>query len=431
MSKSTQPRWFDGKKINETFFCQDFLAEHPMIALNGALFSIEGRVHNEMLIRQEIYQWLSQADACWLARRSQSLLDAIRLACYQNDLPVHQDRIHVKNGTLFLDGTFTQTKEFCRNRLPVSYNRDAPSPERWLLFLKELLHHEDIATLQEFMGYCLIPSTKAQKMLLMTGKGGEGKSRIALVLRSLLGESMNTGSISKVETSPFARADLEHQLLMVDDDMKLEALPQTHHLKSIITAEAPMDLERKGKQSYQGHLYVRFLGLGNGNLQSLYDRSVGFFRRQILLTTKERDPGRQDDPFLWERLQAEIDGIFLWCLEGLHRLIDQNYQFTISQRAQENLDASMAEGCNVGDFMASEGYIKLDWTGEASSKALYEVYQYWCEDNATKPLSQKGFVSYLLEHVSKYHLDYNNNVHIAGKRRVRGFHGIQIIYSIS
>ncbi len=53
--------------------------------------------------------------------------------------------------------------------------------------------------------------------------------------------------IAKVETNPFARADLEHQLLMVDDDMKLETLPQTNNIKSIVTAELPMDLEKKGK----------------------------------------------------------------------------------------------------------------------------------------------------------------------------------------
>ncbi len=120
---------------------------------------------------------------------------------------------------------------------------------------------------------------------------------------------MNTGSIAKVETSPFARADLEHQLLMIDDDMKLEDLPQTNNIKTIVTAELPMDLEKKGKQSYQGRLYVRFLGLGNGTLQSLHDRSVGFFRRQIILTAKERPEGRVDDPFIAEKMCA-VGGLF-------------------------------------------------------------------------------------------------------------------------
>ena len=44
--------------------------------------------------------------------------------------------------------------------------------------------------MQEFLGYCLLPTTKGQKMLMLIGKGGEGKSRIGLVMRSLLGDSM-------------------------------------------------------------------------------------------------------------------------------------------------------------------------------------------------------------------------------------------------
>lgn len=33
-----------------------------------------------------------------------------------------------------------------------------------------------IPTLQEFIDYCLIPSIKGQKMLILTGKGGEGEA---------------------------------------------------------------------------------------------------------------------------------------------------------------------------------------------------------------------------------------------------------------
>lgn len=120
-------------------------------------------------------------------------------------------------------------------------------------------------------------------MLLLTGKGGEGKSRVGVVLQALLGCNLKTGSIAKVEISPFARADLQNMLVMLDDDMKMEALTQTNNIKAIVTAELPMDLERKGQQSYQADMRVRFLALGNGRMQALHDRSYGFFRRQILL----------------------------------------------------------------------------------------------------------------------------------------------------
>ena len=175
----------------------------------------------------------------------------------------------------------------------------------------ELLKDEDILTLQEYLGYCLLPTNRGQVMMLLKGNGGEGKSHIGVVMQKMLGDNLKNGSIAKVERSPFARADLEHQLVMVDDDMKMEALKSTHYLKSLITAEMPMDLERKGEQSYQGKMYVRFLAFSNGNLESLYDHSDGFHCRQLILSVKKKPLDREDNPFLADKLCAEIEGIFL------------------------------------------------------------------------------------------------------------------------
>ena len=171
------------------------------------------------------------------ARRATSLLKTLKLEAYTPELPIQEDRIHVANGTLFLSDAFCTEKEFCRNRLPIRYDPSAPQPVIWLRFLSDLLEPEDVLTLQEYLGYCLIPTNRGQVMMLLKGNGGEGKSRIGVVMQKLLGSNLKNGSIAKVERSPFARADLEHELLMVDDDMKLEALKSTHYLKSLITAK--------------------------------------------------------------------------------------------------------------------------------------------------------------------------------------------------
>ena len=231
------------------------------------------------------------------------------------------------------DGSFQESRLFCQNRLPVRYDPKAATPDRWLTFLHELLDEADIPTLQEYLGYCLIPSTKGQKMMLIVGKGGEGKSRIGLVLKRLMGDAASNGSVQKVENNRFARADLERRLLMIDDDMDMNALPKTNYIKTIVTAEAKLDLERKGVQSYQRDIYARFLCFGNGALTSLYDHSDGFFRRQLILTTKDKPTDRMDDPFLVEKMCAELEGILLWCLEGLHRLVQNDFRFTVSERA--------------------------------------------------------------------------------------------------
>ena len=421
------PEWYDGKTVSEVKFCEEFLKTHPMKSVNGTFFTVEGRVTDEDALRREIYGELKPFFQTGLTKRVANLLEVLRLEACAPDLPIKRDRIHVANGTLFLDGRFSAEREFCRNRLPVAYNEGAAAPETWLKFLGELLYPEDIPTLQEFMGYCLLPTTKGQKLLMLIGRGGEGKSRIGLVLRALLGANMATGSMAKVETSRFARADLEHELVMLDDDMKLEALPQTNYIKAIVTAELPMDLERKGRQSYQGDLYVRFLGFGNGSLKALYDRSEGFFRRQIILTTRPKAAGRTDDPFIAERMCAEAEGIFLWCLEGLRRLIANGYSFTLSERARGNMAEAVSNGNNVVDFMRSEGYIRFRADCEASSRDLYAVYRLWCEDNALKALSARSFSLYVCENLELYGLEQSNNIYLPGGRRVRGFVGVELL----
>ncbi len=300
------PLWLDHKgRIHEAAFAAMFLSQKPMKCIHGRLFTVDGLVGDENAIRRDIYDLICDHVTTSLAKRTTQLLEAIKLASHSAPLPVQPDRLHVANGTYFLNGGFSPEKAFCLNRLPVAYKQDASPPYRWLQFLNELLMPEDLPALQEYFGYCLLPVTKAQKMLILVGKGGEGKSRIGLVLRSLLGDNMNTGSLQKVVTDRFARADLEYKLLMVDDDLKMEALTETHHIKSMITLEDRIDIERKGVQSTQGVLYVRFVCFGNGSLHALYDRSNGFYRRQLLISVRERDVARKDDPYLIEKLRAE------------------------------------------------------------------------------------------------------------------------------
>ena len=378
MERNEPPRWMQDKHFNEVLFCEDFLAEYPMVCVGGSFFTVEGRVADEESIRKQIYEMLRPHFTSGTSRRATSLLETLRL-------------------------------------------------ETWLRFLSDLLEAEDILTLQEYLGYCLIPTNRGQVMMLLKGNGGEGKSRIGVVMQKMLGSNLKNGSIAKVERSPFARADLEHELLMVDDDMKLEALQSTHYLKSIITAEMPMDLERKGEQSYQGKMYVRFLAFSNGDLESLYDYSDGFYRRQLILSVKKRPPNREDDPFLADKLCGEIEGIFLWCLEGLCRLQSNNFRFTESSQTKANREDARREADNVLLFLRSEGYIRLKADSAIPSAALYGIYCLWCSDNAYKPLAARTVSMTLKKHADEFGLEHDNHIQNALGKRVNGFWGIEAL----
>ena len=422
-----RPIWYDGKFLNEVGFCEVFLQRHPMVRVGGSFFTREGRINDEESVRKDIYEMLRPYLRCGLAKRASALLEMLKLEAYAPNLPVHEDRLHVSNGTLFLNGVFTEEKEFCRNRLPVKYDPDAPQPVKWLHFLSALLEDEDIPTLQEYLGYCLIPTNRGQTMMPLKGNGGEGKSRIGVVMQKMLGDNLKNGSIAKVERSPFARADLEHQLLMIDDDMKMETLKSTHYLKSLITAEMPIDLERKGEQSYQGQMYIRFLAFSNGDQESLYDHSDGFYRRQLILSVKKKPADREDDPFLADKLCDEIDGIFLWCLEGLRRLIANSYRFSESSRTKDNRAEAKQEADNVLLFLSSEGYIRLKADSTITSVDLYAIYTMWCSDNAYKPLAARTVSMTLKKHADEFGLEHDNHIMSRLGKRVNGFWGIETL----
>ena len=426
--EANQPIWFDGKSINEALFCDDFLGRHKIIYTNGAFFTPDGRVTDELPLRGEIFEELKCCAVSNIPRKISNIVELMKLAALVEDFPPEADRIHLANGTLFLDGSFTEGKpDIVRCRLPVAYNPDAPTPTRWLAFLDGLLYPEDIPTLQEYIGYCLIPSNKGQRMMVIKGSGGEGKSQIGVVLSRLFGCNMKDGSIGKISENRFAHADLEHTLLCVDDDMRMEALRQTNYVKSIVTAQGQMDLERKGKQSYQGWMYARLLAFSNGDLQALYDRSDGFYRRQLILTTKDKPLSRVDDPDIAEKMAAEVEDILLWAFEGLQRLVKNGFQFTESDRTKRNRELVKRDNNNVFDFLESEGYIRLKADACTSSKELYEVYRMWCEENSLNAIKARGFSDALIANQRRYNLESTNNIINSSGRRVRGFVGIEAL----
>ena len=172
-----RPIWCEGKTINEAAFCQAFLAQHRLAHTENAFFTPEGRVTDVTLLKEQIFRMLEPYATTSVTKKISNIIELLKITANTDQLLPQTDRIHLANGTLFLDGRFSTAKdEIVRSRLPIQYNPDAAPPEGWLSFLDQLFYPEDIVTLQEFIGYILIPSNKGQRMMVIKGNGGEGKS---------------------------------------------------------------------------------------------------------------------------------------------------------------------------------------------------------------------------------------------------------------
>lgn len=425
---SASPAWLDEKgKINEPLFCKELVEKYPIIFSENRFYDYNGEV-SEDVISHKISEIVMPNVTNNVAAVVKRLTEALKLCCFSEPIISKEDEIHLNNGILKTDGTWLEEICFCANRLNIDYNpniwNDVYYPEDFLLFLSDMLDMEDITTLQEFLGYCLIPSTKGQAMLFIIGNGGEGKSRIGIVLQEIFKSAMITGNFQRIETDKFFRYNLQNKLLMLDDDMQMNALSSTGYIKNLITAEIPVDVEAKGQQSQQAKLYSRFLCFGNGSPKALYDKSDGFARRMIILTTKPVPENRKNDPFLADKFIAEKEKIFCWMFDGLRRLIRNNFRFTISEKTRRNIAEVMADNCNIPEFLEDKSYISFGSGYSESTQALYSAYVDWCHKNLMNILNQNTFSTWLRSNSAKWGMTPTNHIFV-DNREVRGYKGVK------
>ena len=102
------PIWFDGTNINEALFCDEFLSSRKIIFADGAFFTPDGRVTDDLPLRGEIYEELKCCAVNNIPRKITNILEVMKLAAHVEDFAPEADRIHLANGTLKLDGSFTE-----------------------------------------------------------------------------------------------------------------------------------------------------------------------------------------------------------------------------------------------------------------------------------------------------------------------------------
>ena len=101
------PIWFDGQNINEALFCEEFLRERRIIFANGAFFTPDGRVTDDLPLRGEIYDKLKFCAVNNIPRKITNIRECNRnCVSFSNLLSrfYQMPELSVKAGTLTLTG---------------------------------------------------------------------------------------------------------------------------------------------------------------------------------------------------------------------------------------------------------------------------------------------------------------------------------------
>ena len=420
------PLWLTKNGVDEPAFLDEFNSIRGYKCINGRLYLASRGFVPDSEVLADIQRQLEGHLTKRLHRTAQDLLGALKSRCWMQEPPADPGRVYFRNGYYSLeDGSFHPDLDgFTFYRVTVDFKPDAPTPVKWLSYISGLLDDEDILTFQEFCGYALIPTTRAQKMLFLIGNGGEGKSVAGAVLMAIFGQAATSGRMHDLEER-FGMSGLEGKLLFIDDDLPTAKLRETANIKRIVTAQTPILVERKGRDAYPAQIYCRLMCFGNQLTDSLYDHSNGAFRRRLILTTKPRDPARVDNPQLAELIiRDELPGVALWMLDGLKRLQANNWKFTVSEKQRQQEQQYKEDSFNLLAFLADREWVVFDAAASVTSRELFTAYCRWCMKNGEDALAQKTVLGYLKSNGQTLHISYSKHILSRDGVDSRGFWGI-------
>ena len=123
-------------------------------------------------------------------------------------------------------------------------------------------------------------------------------------------------------------------------------------------------------------------------------------------------PADKRDPDLIEKFRLEADGIFLFALEGLKRLMKNQFQFSETEVNKAELQQYREDSDSVLSFVKEN--CSLDNRASVGSTELFNAYKGYCEDCGLKPYSQKAFILQLTSSFS----EVTKAIDTLGKRRI-------------
>jgi putative DNA primase/helicase len=301
----------------------------------------------------------------------------------------------VKNGVIELDsGTFRpgEVEDFISRTANVNYDQYAECP-RFEQFVKEILEDDKelIDYLQTLIGYLCMGHNPDHLLVIMQGRGNNGKSVLLNVIEALLGEYVNAiplATMIKVRNETVGddiMSLLGYRVLMARE------LPQDQTLNSAKLKQLTGNDSTSARHLHGKYELVRVKGtfiIATNEIPKITDVSDGIWRRMRLIPFRYVVPDSKKDPHMEEKLLEELPGILNWAMVGLKRyLADIFEEPQIMKQMKQDL---RLERSPLEVFVYTH-YEKCT-PGQVSSQKLYQHYLQWAKTTANAPhYSHKKF----------------------------------------
>ena len=307
--------------------------------------------------------------------------------------------MHVANGIITFDGDIRlepfSPKFYSRNVSPISYVEGAECPRYLNELLLPAVGEDDVLLIQKWAGMALTGCNLIQRIPLLTGTPGRGKTTIVSVLEKLIGQ-FNVAEL-RTEHLPgrFELFACIGKTLLTGKDVAGDFLMRkgASQLKKLVGGDL-LEVEGKGiNERFQMVGQFNIIITCNSRLRIRLEGDVEAWRRRLMIMNIDAPPPKKmirgfDDILIKE----EGPGILNWAFGGVLMLLEDIAEFgdiMMTERQHSLVDALLAESESVRHFL-NDRVERADGE-DLTVDELLLAYGDYCTDKSWMPLPVTEF----------------------------------------
>lgn len=318
-----------------------------------------------------------------------------RNICSYRDLDADEKYINLKNGLYNLETRQLEPhtpKLYSTIQLGCEFLPEKTSRPVFDHYMNDLCSNQDgkideekKAVLQEYMGL-ILSNVKVHRtklcLVLWSLMGNSGKTQ----LLNLVGELLGGDRIANIpiqhmnEESKFALGSLIGKRMISIGDQTSSEIKDSSVFKQLTGGDS-VKVEPKGKQPF----YYQFPGgiaIACNNLPTFTDDKGGhLFERLCIVPCTNTIAQERRDSSILDKMLREREAIFNWFLQGLHRLIDNEFKVTKSKSCELALNEYREKMDTVYRYLSEFYTITGNWADIVLKSDFDSDYMEWCHAN--------------------------------------------------
>ncbi len=293
--------------------------------------------------------------------------------------------INCTNGELWIgdDGEIRlrphRPRSYLRHCLDLEYAPEATCPEYDRAVREIFAETEDPEAMvrhwNELAGYLIQSRRDIPLILVLLGRGDNGKTKLIETVTRLLGtELVHAQRVDDIEKSRFTMGSLFGKFLFLDDDVRSGARLPDGILKTISEAKVVTG-EPKYGQPFNFTVRTVPVLLCN-NVPSLADLSHGMQRRLMVIPFDRKFTDKDRDRFIFDRIwETELPGVLNRALSGYRRVLRRQANFKPPFAVKAATRQWLQQANPLPAFIEDQCVQKP--TAKCTVKEFYEAYSVW------------------------------------------------------